>query len=47
MRAQIYALGHRASQAGLSHITFALEVVVLLLDEAQAADGTRPRADSA
>jgi hypothetical protein len=44
MRAQIYELGGRASQAGLSHIAFALEVVVLLLNEAQA-DGKRPGAD--
>ena len=42
MREQTHALARRAAQAGLSHIAYALEVVVVLLDEAEAMSGHRP-----
>ncbi len=42
MRAQAREMAHRTSQAGLSHIAYALEVVGVLLDEAEATSGNRP-----
>ncbi len=42
MRAQVDELAQRASEAGLSHIAYALEVVGVLLAEAEATSGTRP-----
>ncbi len=42
MRAQTLALAHRASEAGLSHVAYALEVVGILLAEAEAAGCREP-----
>jgi len=47
MRAQAREMAHRTSQAGLSHIAYALEVVGVLLDEAEATSGKRPDAHKA
>ena len=41
MRKQMCDLADRASQAGLTHIAFALEMAVMLLDEA-ALPGAKP-----
>ena len=42
MRAQTLALADRVSAVGLSHIAYALEVVVVLLDDAEAAGCREP-----
>jgi hypothetical protein len=46
MRAQARGLEDRAAQAGLSHIAYALEVVVMLLDEAETKSGQQRRPDA-
>jgi len=47
MREQAHALARRTSQAGLSHIAYALEMVMVLLDEAEVTSGNRPGAGNA
>ncbi len=47
MRAQTRELAHRAAQAGLSHVAYALEMVMVLLDDAEVTSGNRPGAGNA
>ncbi len=47
MRAQAREMAHRTSQAGLSHIAYALEMVMVLLDDAEVTSGNRPGAGNA
>lgn len=46
MRAQAQALEERAALAGLSHIAYALEVVLMLLDEAGRKNSEQRRPDA-